>query len=93
MKILIFNSLGHLSGDLAKALCKYKNADADCITWDWCGKALAYPHETNVTTVWSKDDLNNFIEFAVKHYDIIHTMSLPCKQEMCDMYEYFSEKL
>lgn len=94
INVLFLNSMGGSMSRLSKGLMLHEDIVSDCmINAYFPRRHLVYPHETNVFGVFSHDEWREYMSWAVDHYDIIQTTSLPLWPGVAECYDWLTETL
>ena len=92
--VLFLNSMGGSMSRLSKGLMLNENVVSDCmISAYYPRRHLVYPHETNVFGVFNHQEWRDYMQWAVGHYDIIQTTSLPLWPGVAECYDWLTETL
>lgn len=94
LRVLLLNSMGGSMSRYGKALMLHENIEADCIIGAYHPRRhLIYPNEANVFGVFSHDDWKEYIAWAVGHYDVIQSTTMPLSPTIAELYDWLTEKL
>lgn len=94
MKVLFVNSMGGSMGRLSKALMLHENIEADCYVAAYPpAKHMTNGHETNINGIYSHQDWREFLQYAVRHYDIVQSTTLPLQAGVARCYDWLTDTL
>lgn len=94
IKVLYLNSMGGSMGRLSKALARYHDMEADCFIGAYAPRRhMVYPHETNVHGIFTHQEWREFMAWAIGHYDIIQSTTLPLWPGVAEMYDWLTDTL
>ncbi|MGZ0190240.1 MAG: hypothetical protein ACKVH0_19940, partial [Alphaproteobacteria bacterium] len=91
-RILLLNSMGGSMGRLAKELQVSHGMDVDCFVAAYPPRRnLTFAGEVNVNGVYTHDEWREFMRWAVGHYDIIQSSTLPLSAPVAELYDWLTQ--
>jgi|GEM_PF-2663473 len=94
IKVLYLNSKGRIAGHLSRALMLHEGIEAECYNAPTPPRRfIVDPHEVSVHGLFSQGEWRSFLEWAVTHYDIVHSFTLPFVPALAACHDWLTETL